>query len=122
MLRSDMLYVDEHKICRNYEKDGRPTMEYKRASKGEHIESVFTENKIVFMLEGLLSVVCGNFDDCLKKGHMLVVPGGTPYVVDVLEKASYIICRIKNNLHLCEEFSLEKLFHEDDLPGTELSP
>lgn len=65
-------------------------------------------------MKGEFCVNCGGYDDSFPEGHLMVIPAGTPYVVTAREDTEYIICRVCNNLHLCEEFSLEKLFHEED--------
>ncbi|MCD8042760.1 MAG: helix-turn-helix domain-containing protein [Tannerellaceae bacterium] len=117
-----MLYLSEHAGCRNYEGEQRSSIEYRKVRQGERIESQFQENKIIFLVKGEFCVNCGGYDDSFPEGHLMVIPAGTPYVVTAREDTEYIICRVCNNLHLCEEFSLEKLFHEEDTNDYECRP
>ncbi|MCD7937913.1 MAG: AraC family transcriptional regulator [Tannerellaceae bacterium] len=117
-----MLYLHEHTMCRNYEGDGKPSIDLKKLIKGSLTGFQFAENKIIFLLTGKLYLTSGIYDDCLPEQYMIVIPAGMPYLVEALEDTEYIVCRVSNNLHLCEEFSLEKLFQEEDTNTRQCRP
>ncbi|MCD7978697.1 MAG: hypothetical protein LUG51_16725 [Tannerellaceae bacterium] len=106
-----MLYLQEHVSCRNYEQGDRPSIEYYRAAKGETWKTRLNDNKIVFMMKGGGRVAFDQYDDRISKGMMILLPGGCDCRALAEEDTEFMVCRLKNNLQLCEHFSLEKLYN-----------
>ncbi len=117
-----MLYLNEHRICRNYQEHPKPMIECREIAKGETLASKLTENKIFFILKGIIFLSYGSYQDTLSKGFFIVVPGGNDYTISVLEDTYIVICRLKNNLQLCEQYSIEKLFTGQNDQFVDCSP
>ncbi|MCC8095681.1 MAG: helix-turn-helix domain-containing protein [Tannerellaceae bacterium] len=117
-----MLYLQEHVSCRNYEQSDTPTIQYFRAARGESWKSHLNDNKIIFMIEGEVWICFDQFDEKITRGMMIVLPGGCDCRALAEKDASFMVCRLRNNLQLCEHFSLEKLYKSTTGIGEKHAP
>ena len=108
----DLLYVNEHLNCLNYEKN-KPMIEPAKIVKGQKVECAATTNEVLFVTEGRMEYL---FRDTprrkLQKGQVIFIRSGCGYSYQALTDASIILFRISDPVTLCSNFTVEKLYRE----------
>ncbi len=96
--------------CVNQEKT-KPTIEYLSLAKGDRLDAHSLEDKVVFILEGEISVSFAfHIDRIIDSSHLLYLPADYNYCIQVLsEKASILIMRIHDHIQFCGCLRIEEL-------------
>ena len=108
----ELLNIEEHLNCFNYDHSAKPIIEVIEYAKGEKTESIkVNTNEVVFFLKGRVKYTFHNFPECqARTGKMLFMPMGYRYVYNVESAATIVIFRLSNPVKLCEGFFVEHLF------------
>ena len=111
----ELLNIEEHLSCFNYDHSNRPQVEVVNCIKGGKAELQVNTNKIVFLLEGRVRCISQYMECDLKEGEMLFVPMEYRHI-DMLagSDASIVIFRLYNPVKLCESYSASHLFKSDE--------
>lgn len=111
----ELLYVQEHLTCYNYEKGKRPTIEKVIIEKGHNWEFFSIDNKIIFLMEGALNFSFGEVSErIMPKGKIMLLPAGSELKSLAKEKTTLFIFRLHSTKQLCDCFSLDMLLKEQD--------
>lgn len=110
---SKLLYLGTHKACRNYgDTFGERLMEHITLKKGESIMVLTTNARLFFVLTGRLAVHYGNVSEIVEKEKMLFFPPASHVKLEAKEESGLFICRLAQEIELCDEFSLVDLHKE----------
>lgn len=118
-----IICIHEHLNCTNYRMAERAPVEILQACKGECIERDIIDTEIVFLIEGRINFSCGCIENGkIENGKIMLIPAGDRIIADVEKDARILICRFRDAARLCDNYPLEKLYAEVQIPNTEFSP
>lgn len=111
---SNLLYMQEHFSCNNYEKGKNAALEILDIPQGKLINRTLHDTEIVFMLSGQFTL---SYDKILNMevnpGVIMLFPPGSQVRAFSVKDTRFIICRIRGLLQLCECISLEHIYTQD---------
>lgn len=108
---STLLYKEEHFGCYNYLKDGKLPIESLKLKNGEIWENIVEENVIVFLIEGCISISCGDvIDRIVDSKKMFVLRKGFQYKADVIKDTFIMTFQFDSKISFCDKFSIEQLY------------
>lgn len=112
----ELLDASQHLTCKNYEGSRLPVAEALRIPKGEIIDKEILEAEIVFIMDGKIHVSYDKVKDReMGSEQILLIPGKKGRMtLRVDEDLFVMVCRLRNTVQLCEEYSMEKLGSEYD--------
>lgn len=122
-----LLYKDEHLSCYNYEKGSKLAIEGLKIEASNSWENTVEESKIVFIIEGCLSISYGDITDKkVQSGQMFILRQGYHYSAYAEENIFLMIFRINSQVNLCDRFSIQQLYAEgikarDDLNALDIN-
>lgn len=109
----DLLYVQEHLTCYNYDGGGRPAVEAVNVPPGEPLVMEVIEPEIMIVLRGCLSI---SFEDIengiMNSGEMVMLPPCSKVCISTEKPADILTFRLRTSIQLCDRYSLEKLYEE----------
>ncbi|MDR2956524.1 MAG: AraC family transcriptional regulator [Prevotella sp.] len=110
----ELLYVQEHLSCYNYEKGDRPTIERISLKKGQEWEIFPIDNKAIFTLSGSLCFSFGeNSNKIMEPRKIMLIPAGSEYKCVAETDCELNVIRLHNTKQLCDCFSLDALLKEE---------
>ena len=110
-----LLYKEEHLACYNYHKEERMPIEGLNIKLGDIWENIVEENKIIFIVEGSISISCGDITDrIVNSQQMFILRKGYQYKAHVEKDAFIMIFRINSQINFCDRFSIEQLCLKDE--------
>ena len=118
----ELLNIEEHLNCFNYDHSVKPVIEVIEYAKGEKTESTrVNTNEVVFFLKGKVKYTFHNFSECrVRAGKMLFMPMGYRCAYNAESAATIVIFRLSNPVKLCEGFFVEHLFEPKKRERTKL--
>lgn len=106
----ELLYKNEHLKCVNYDHSLKPGIECLNLRQGKKDILPLELSKIVFCIEGNLSLNADNRSVCeINKGEIIFLQAGDSFSYMALSDCVILIFRLSNPLMLCQSLSLEKL-------------
>ena len=112
--------TEEHRLCYCYDKDEKPMIEVRKIKNMAMGELTFSCNEIAFIIEGKLSLsLRNNPGEEVHRGQIIFLPAGDKLHYRALTKVRLLIFRLKSNIHMCNSFSLERLY---DIMGGQKKP
>lgn len=120
----DLLYVNEHFSCFQYDNGYRPGVETFEVKEGCDWNTITVDNKIIFVSRGEFIFSFGEYSDqVVSEGKIVFVPAGCEFTGSAKEgDVSITVFRIHANAKLCDQFPIEKLFKdvEEDVTTADL--
>ena len=102
----------EHFDCYSFDNSEKPMVEVKRFRKMASGETSFSNNEIVFVMEGRLQLTLRNNPSGeLFKGQGAFLPTGDKLSYKALTNTHVLIFRLEEEIQLCNSFSLERLYN-----------
>lgn len=115
----ELLYPQEHVTCFNYDGECRSIIQILTLEKGKEYTYKTNDHKLIFVNSGKLSLY---YEDLKKveitKTKFTLVPSLSNIMYTALEECDIVIFRLKEQMKLCDRFSLEKLEGECDTKRT----
>jgi len=112
----DLLYLEEHLGCFNYDNSNKPAIEILNLAKGTGESITTNNNEIVFFLEGKLRFLFKDFPEyTASKGEIIFLPAEEKFSYKALSDCSIIIFRIKDSIRLCDAYPIENINKPDEL-------
>ena len=110
----DLLNINEHLNCFNYDHSERPQIEIVRHVEGETMELTVNTNKIIFFLKGRVKYLFYNYPECsVDNGEMLFLPMGYNCTYITESDVEILILRLYTPIKLCESYFVERLFDSE---------
>ncbi|WP_108821781.1 AraC family transcriptional regulator [Dysgonomonas sp. Marseille-P4361] len=110
----ELLYVQEHLTCYNYEKGERPTIEKISLEKEQTWEALTVQNKIIFVLSGSIYLSYGKIvNKKISDKKMVILPAAIHSSIRAIEDSVLIVMSLHNTKRLCDCFPLDSLLRED---------
>lgn len=107
----ELLYYKEHSACLYYEKGEKPLIEVCQITKGKTLDLITTDNKIICLKEGKVSIVLNDIPPYqATKGKIFLLPSAGKCRYKAIINSTIIIFRIRQPLQLCEVFTIDKLY------------
>ena len=107
----DILNINEHLNCFNYDHSTSPQIELIQHEKGKEIALLALSNEIVFFLEGSISYSLNNTPvRVVGAKKMLFLPMGYECSCLVNSDVQLLVFRLHSPIKLCESFFIEHLF------------
>lgn len=108
----ELLYLQEHLLCNNYDRGSRPSFEnFNLQRKGQFGKQV-EEGEIFFIMQGSLSMKINNKKYVHKQGDIVLLPPASNMSLIAYEDIKILIMRIKTSVHLCHVQPLERIFEK----------
>lgn len=102
----------EHEQCYYYDTPDKPIIEVVRIATEKTGDLTLSCNEVVFVMEGSISLVFDDFRRCEGvKGQVLFLLSGGHFSYHTIMPSVVMIFRILGPIHLCNSFSLEKLYN-----------
>lgn len=118
-----ILYSFEHARCLNYDNSSRPVAEALNLRKGVNIDINIAHTTIVFITEGRIDLyyedICGME---MKSGQIMLFPVGIKLRIAPQKDALIFVLRIKNEIQICDKYTLENLFSQTDRDSIKHTP
>lgn len=115
----ELLYLEEHLRCINYDHGENPIIELVSIEKGELWENLPLGNKLIFLLNGEISFSFGKYTDCLiGSKRILYLPTGYKFTCKAMESSKFLAVCIQGYTCFCDDYhfkDLEKII--SDIPG-----
>lgn len=110
----DLLYAEEHISCYNYENGATPLIESATFKKGEIVNLNSIVPKIIFVFKGIVKVSFARHNEEPINEHqvILIPPGSNCYLGTESKEVKLLVLRMRQFVHLCETYSIEKLKSE----------
>jgi len=111
----ELLYVQEHLNCFHYDHSVSPAIEVCRYNKQEGKEWEVNTNEIIFLMKGK-----GRFSFTglplyeAKEGEFVFLPSGGSCMFTAQESSQIAIFRVQEQIKLCENYLIEKLYGVSD--------
>jgi AraC-like DNA-binding protein len=115
----ELLYVQEHLVCKNYVSDYHIGFSDKKLKQGEniHLEDKYF-NYFIFFLEGEAMVSCNEFRNHLCcNGEMVFIAQDSEADIEAITDVRYIFLSFDNQFTLCDQLALESLQPFDKKPA-----
>lgn len=114
----NVLCIPEHRKCENYELDENPMVEI--ICDVEFFEKDTTDILIMYMLSGVISLSYGMIRDYpLIRGDFMLFQPGIKITGKAKSPIKTLFIRINDHVSLCDKYTLEKLYKEEDIMGIE---
>ena len=111
----ELLNINEHLCCFNYDHSERPRIEILEYTKGEQDKLQVNTNEVVFFYKGKVKYIFQNYPECVAEGgKMLFLPMGYKCAYHAQSDAIIVIFRLYNPIKLCEGFFVERLYNSKD--------
>lgn len=109
----ELLYVNEHLTCFNYDGGERPAVESVRFDSAKPCVVEVVEPEIVILLNGGINI---SFEKVrngrIAAGEMVVLPPCSRVAITPDSKVDLLVFRLRTNTQFCDRYSLEKLYEE----------
>ena len=116
----ELLYIDEHLKCFNYDHSKESQIEVVNYLKGEKIEFLINTSQVVFFLEGCIRYKFYDFPECtVNKGNFLFLPMGYECTYYAENNTKILIIRLYNPIKFCESYFVERLFNPESDIGNQ---
>lgn len=110
----DLLYLEEHQECLNYDNAIKPAIEILNIKKGVRESITTNNNEIVFFLEGKLRFIFKDFPEyTASKGEIIFLPAEECFSYETLSDCLIIVFRIKYSIRLCDAVPIEKIYYSN---------
>lgn len=107
----DVIDINEHLRCFNYDKSDRPMIEMVKIVKDYAGNAALYCNEVIFIMEGRIRFLSKNYPQYEGiKGQILFLPAASNYTYEALANSMIVIFRIFNPVLLCKNLSPEKLY------------
>jgi len=107
----NIMYLNEHLKCYNYDHREKPQIEVAKTLAGETKEITVTESEIVFFIDGKMRFSFNDLPDYEGvSGEFVFLPAGGKYSVTAISDSYAVIFRLNKAINLCENFMIDKLF------------
>ena len=118
----ELLNVDEHLKCFNYDNSEKPQIETINMAEGTDVDLSIDTNEIVFLLKGSIKYSFHDYPECnMKEENILFLPMKYRLAYFVESNALVVVFRLYNPVKLCESYFIEQLFdpnkQEDGIYG-----
>lgn len=118
-----LLYSFEHRHCLSYDNNASPVAEALHFRKGVNEDLDITHTTIIFIMDGRIHLhyenVCGME---MRSGQIMLFPVGINVHIEPQKDTLIFVLRIKNEIHICDKFSLENLFSQTDSINIQHAP
>lgn len=112
---TELLYVEEHCTCYNYEHVGHGSIELIDLKEGDSFNVCPNYHKILFVRKGEFEYTLDNSGKRhINEGYMLLLPSGSKFSGKALRYTETILTRIPVEEQLCDAYSFEKLLKEGE--------
>ncbi|MFV0420356.1 MAG: helix-turn-helix domain-containing protein [Dysgonomonas sp.] len=110
----ELLYVEEHLDCLNYDNSLKPAIEVKKIIKRHPFDEQSRQCKIIILLEGNLKYSQGISTEIeLSYGQMLLLPPDKNFTLKAIEyEAKILIIRLTEAIRFCECYLVKTLLHQ----------
>lgn len=105
-------YINEHLICKNYEKGNKAVFEKITLREGLTFNKELAEAEILFVTKGEFKITFNNISRTVTKGTIILFLPVQRFTIDPLEDVDILTFRIKGPIYLCNIEPLEKLMSE----------
>lgn len=109
-----LLYVNEHLLCKNYEKGKNPIFEIVTFTPDEIVKKSVQEAEIIFVKKGNFNLLVNLKEQSVKQKEIILLPPASQIRLTPIDEGEIVVLRIKSTIHLCEIQPLNKLFDKND--------
>lgn len=107
----EIYYQHEHKSCHCYDNGNHPMVEILKIPKGMLSEAVFSNNKIVFLLEGTMRTMFRDQSEIVcVRGDFIFAPVGSSMSYKAVKNCMVMTVAVTGNIQLCRGFDIENLY------------
>jgi AraC-like DNA-binding protein len=108
----ELLYLNEHISCRNYDKGPTPLIEVRKIEKSIPLEEQHMQSEILFLLKGEITYSFGMFNNNqMRQGQMLYLPVGYKLNYEADTETQLLFMRPCDRIRFCDRYKLEDLMH-----------
>lgn len=107
----ELLYINEHLTCHNYERKNKPTFQNVHFKSEEVFEDTIEEAEIVFVMRGSLYIFNGTGRNIFRENEVILLPPTHHLSITAIEEVFLLVFRIKSPIYLCNVVPLEKLLN-----------
>lgn len=110
-----LLYINEHLSCLNYEGGSSPTIEIKNILKRKLWKTEAQVAKIIFITKGAIKISFGDIEEEIQQGKIILIPPATKLKILAKEDTCITIFRLRVQIRLCDRYSLEQLLRDENI-------